>query len=375
LAILTKKIVFEVLEDLEKKNWIVHDKGKSGLFAWRGQLNGPDCELTVWISEPENFGNMLIRHTGSLNHLELIFKGDKNLLEYLSDQPFATEEEAYQALEQPYITPELREGQFETRVIKEGKVPELIEEKNLRGIIHNHSNYSDGRNTLREMAEGCRNMGMEYLGISDHSQTAVYANGLTPERVALQHEEIDRLNKELAPFKIFKGIESDILDDGSLDYEEDVLSSFDFIVASVHAQMTMSEGKATERLINAIKNPFTTMLGHPTGRLILKRDGYPVDHKAVIQACAENAVIIEINANPMRLDLDWRWVLEAQEKGVLISINPDAHAVEQYQLMYYGVGIGRKAGLRKEMTFNSRTVEEVEKYFMERKESKIKVKK
>ena len=344
----------------------MHNKKGSGLYAWRGTLNGPDCPLTIWLCKKEEFGSELIRHTGSGEHLQLIFKEGKTLNEYLAEHSFSSEQEVYETLGQPFITPELREGMFEARILRGGAMPELIRDEHLKGIIHNHSNYSDGRNTLKEMAKGCRELGMEYLGISDHSQTAVYANGLTPERVLEQHKEIDKLNAEMAPFKIFKGIESDILDDGSLDYEDSILEKFDFVVASVHAQMNMNEEKATKRLIKAIENPYTTIMGHLTGRLILKRDGFPVNHKKIIEACAANQVVIEINAHPMRLDLDWRWVYEAQEKGVMISINPDAHAVSQYPLMYYGVGIGRKGGLRKEMTLNSMGVKEIEKYLRER---------
>ncbi|MDX5479816.1 MAG: PHP domain-containing protein, partial [Cyclobacteriaceae bacterium] len=210
-----------------------------------------------------------------------------------------------------------------------------------------------------------------YLGISDHSRTASYAGGLEIEKVQKQHQEIDELNKKLAPFKIFKGIESDILTDGSLDYPDEILASFDFIVSSIHSGLSMDRKKATARLLKAIDNPYTTILGHPTGRLLLRREGYPIDHKVIIDACAKNGVIIEINANPWRLDLDWRWVNYAMEKGVKLSINPDAHEMEGYADMRYGVLVGRKGGLTKEMTFNALSRTEVEAYFQERK-NKIK---
>jgi DNA polymerase (family 10) len=217
------------------------------------------------------------------------------------------------------------------------------------------------------MAEHCKNLGFEYLGISDHSRTAFYAGGLEIEKVLKQHAEIDELNLELAPFRIFKGIESDILPDGKLDYPDETLAKFDFIVSSIHSVLNMDIRKATLRLINAIENPYTTILGHPTGRLLLRRAGYPIDHKAIIDACAANNVVIEINANPWRLDLDWRWVAYAMQQGVKLSINPDAHEMDGYNDMKYGVLVGRKGGLTKEMTVNTLSEKEIAAYFSNRK--------
>ena len=234
--------------------------------------------------------------------------------------------------------------------------------------MHNHSTWSDGVHTLKEMALYCKDvLGLQYLGISDHSKTAVYASGLNIESVLRQQEEIDSLNKELTPFKIFKGIESDILNDGSLDYPEEILKRFDFVVASVHSAMKMDEERATSRLIKAIENPYTTILGHPTGRLLLSRAGYPLDFKRIIDACASNKVAIEINSNPLRLDLDWRWHQYALEKGVLLAINPDAHRTEGFLDMQYGINVARKGGLTKEMCLNSFTLAEIEHYFKNKK--------
>jgi DNA polymerase (family 10) len=269
----------------------------------------------------------------------------------------------------PLIPEELREGLVEFDLVKSGKIEQLVTDKDLKGILHNHSTYSDGKHTLRQMAEHCRDLGYAYLGISDHSRTAFYAGGLEIERVQQQHLEIDLLNQELAPFRIFKGIESDILIDGSLDYPEEVLATFDFVVASIHSSLNMDVKKATQRLLKAIENPYTTILGHPTGRLLLRRGGYPIDHKVIIQACADHGVVIEINANPWRLDLDWRWVQEAMEKGVKLSINPDAHEMEGYADMRYGVIAGRKGGLTKDMTFNAFSLAEMETYLQQRKNS------
>lgn len=304
---------------------------------------------------PENFYRELMVTTGSISHLQhLKLEGTERAL---------SEEEIYKANGFPFIVPELREGLFEYEWIKGNNGDSLIELSDLKGILHNHTTWSDGAHTLREMAEYCRSLGYEYLGICDHSKSAVYANGLSPERVVAQQKEMDILNNELAPFRIFKGIESDILSSGALDYNEDTLKIFDFVVASVHSALKMDEERATKRLITAIENPFTTILGHPTGRLLLSRPGYPVNHRKIIDACAANGVVIELNANPFRLDIDWRWIQYALEKGVKISINPDAHYKEKFADMYFGVCVARKGGLTKEMTFNTFSREKVESCF------------
>jgi DNA polymerase (family 10) len=208
------------------------------------------------------------------------------------------------------------------------------------------------------MAEYSKKLGYDYLGITDHSQAAFYANGLKEDRVTAQFAEIDALNEELAPFKIFKGIESDILNDGSLDYPTDVLRQFDFIIASVHSNLKMDKEKATNRLLKAIENRYTTILGHPTGRLLLSRPGYPIDHKKIIDACATYGVAIELNSNPYRLDIDWTWIPYALEKGVLISINPDAHSTGGIHDIHFGILPARKGRLTKKMCLNAKSVEE-----------------
>jgi len=230
---------------------------------------------------------------------------------------------------------------------------DLITSQDLKGIIHNHSTWSDGINTLEEMAVYVRDKGYEYFVICDHSRSAFYANGLSAERVIAQMTEIDALNKKYAPFRIFKGIESDILNDGSLDYDADILSKFDLIVASVHSNLRMDEAKAMSRLITAIENPYTRILGHATGRLLLARQGYPIDHRKVIDACAANNVVIELNANPLRLDMDYQWMDYCMEKNVLVSINPDAHSRSQVELVKYGVMAARKGGLKKQFCLNA----------------------
>lgn len=345
------------------------DNSKSSPFKWRGKLLDPEVQLLIHFSKPENFIEEKVLRTGNKAHLLYPLEENKTLVEILKkDGPFDSEAELYKHLGMPFIPEELREGFIEFDLAKENKVQHLLKEEDLKGILHNHSTYSDGKHSLRQMAEACRDLGYEYLGISDHSRTASYAGGLEIEKVQKQWEEIDALNEDLAPFKIFKGIESDILTDGNLDYPDDILAGFDFVVSSVHSSLGMERKRATARLLKAIENPYTTILGHPTGRLLLRREGYPLDHKAIIDACAAYDVIIEINTNPWRLDLDWRWVNYAMEKGVMLSINPDAHEVGGYGDMRYGVIVGRKGGLSKAMTFNAKPLEEVEKYFRDRKQ-------
>lgn len=352
---------------LSEIDLVEHLPKESGPKNWRGRLKSNGCKVHFVLTTEDYFYNQLMRYSGSELHLANSINNNVNLFSIILDRKLKSEEEAYELLEMQYVEPELREGGFEIELAKTKELPRLLEYGDFKGSLHNHSTYSDGENTLREMAEECITLGYEYLGISDHSKSAFYANGLQEYDVQKQHEEIDKLNEELAPFKIFKGIESDILNDGALDYEDEVLGSFDFIVASIHSGLSMDVKKATQRLITAIENPYTTILGHATGRLLLKREGYPIDHQAVIDACADHQVIIEINANPWRLDLDWRWVHYALEKGVMLSVNPDAHETAGFRDMYYGTLIGRKGGLTKEKTFNCLGVKEVEKYFAERK--------
>jgi len=246
-------------------------------------------------------------------------------------------------------------------------LPQLIQPGDIKGIIHSHSNWSDGNNTLEEMAEAARAQGFEYLVISDHSKSAFYAQGLPEEKIRAQHELIDALNKQMTGFKIFKSIESDILYDGSLDYSNNILSTFDLVIASVHSILKMTEEKAMQRLMTAIENPYTTILGHMTGRLLLSRKGYPVDHKKIIDACAANRVVIELNANPNRLDIDWRFINYALEKNVLLSINPDAHSIEGFKDTRYGVLSAQKAMVTKEQNLSSKNLPEFESFIQSRK--------
>lgn len=261
-----------------------------------------------------------------------------------------------------FIPAPLREKANVLQKAKDNSIPKLIEVSDIKGIIHSHSKWSDGQESIETMVQHAISKGLAYLVLSDHSQAAFYASGLTPDRVAAQHIEIEALNEKYKPFKIFKSIESDILNDGSLDYDNSVLATFDLVIASVHSNLKMSQDKAMQRLLTAIQNPFTTILGHPTGRLLLSREGYPLDHKMIIDACADYEVAIEINAHPRRLDLDWRWVEYALEKRVLLSINPDAHSLVGFDDIYYGCTIAQKAGLTPDKNLSSFSLAEMEQF-------------
>ena len=264
-----------------------------------------------------------------------------------------TEEDIFIQTGLQFIPAFLRENPGILRRAQRQNLPEVIQVADIKSIIHSHSDWSDGNDTIEMMAKAAMEKGFEYLVISDHSKTAFYANGLYEERVREQHHYIDALNSQLAPFKIFKSIESDILNDGSLDYSNEVLATFDLVIASVHSNLKMTEDKAMMRLIKAIENPYTRILGHMTGRLLLSRKGYPVDHKKIIDACAANNVVIELNAHPNRLDIDWRYIDYALEKNVLVSIDPDAHSIEGFNHVRYGVLVAQKALVTKEQNLSS----------------------
>lgn len=311
--------------------------------------------LHVRIVPAERFGTAQWLLTGSAEHCAAFEEA------YGAPAAFAEEADLYASAGVQAIPPELREGHGELEAAADDALPTLITFGDLRGTLHNHSTYSDGTHALRAMAEAAQDMGLEYFGVCDHSQSLSIANGMPPKRVREQQEEIVQLNKTFAeddrPFRIFSGIESDVLKDGSLDYEDDVLASFDFVVASVHTGFNMTETEATERVIRAVSNPYTTILGHATGRLLLVREGYPLNHSRVIEACAEHNVAIELNANPYRLDMDWRWIREATERGVLISINPDAHATDELANMRWGTEVARKGWLTPDKCLNAKSLD------------------
>lgn len=284
---------------------------------------------------------------------------DRHVIRSRTVFPCADEAAVYELLGLQYIPPELREGADEVDLASKKALPELVKRDHLLGIIHVHSTYSDGAHTIKEMADAARLLGYQYIAICDHSRSAVYAHGLSIERVLQQHEEIDALNAQYAGFRILKGIESDILPDGRLDYPDEILASFDLIVASVHSSFNLPEPEMTERLVRAISNPYTTIIGHPTGRLLLARDGYRVHVERLIDEAAVRRVAIEVNANPHRLDLDWRHLAQACQKGVQISIGPDAHQIAELDYVKFGLSMARKGGLEAASVFNALSADEI----------------
>jgi DNA polymerase (family X) len=285
--------------------------------------------------------------------------------------PCKDEADIYAALGMAYIVPELREDMGEIEAAVQHTLPVLVQESDLRGVLHAHSTWSDGQNTLREMAEACIARGFAYLGITDHSKAAAYAGGLTEERLRQQAEEIDRLNEEFAGrLYILKGIECDILRDGTLDFADEVLAHLDFVVASIHSNFNLPAEEQTQRMLRAISDPYVDIIGHPTGRILLGRAGYTLDMEAVIDAAAAHNVCIEVNANPARLDLDWRLLHKARDKGIKIPLNPDAHTLAGLDDMRYGIGVARKGWLRATDVLNTMETETLRAFFQARRNIK-----
>jgi DNA polymerase (family X) len=325
-----------------------------------------DAAADLHGSAPDRFGHRLAWATGSLAHLELLQRhaaarglglDAAGLWRDGAPVPCPDEAAFYRALGLAWVPPELREGGDEVTRAAAGPLPRLVERADLRGLLHCHTTYSDGTNSVAELAEACCALGYAWLGITDHSQAAAYAGGLDPERVARQHAEIDAWNRTSADLRILKGIEADILGDGRLDYSPDVLDRFDFVIGSVHSRFDMDGHAMTERVLRALDDPHLTILGHPTGRLLLSRDPYAIDMHQVIAAAAQRGVAIEINADPQRLDLDWRLCREARDAGVAISIGPDAHALSGLRNVDFGVGIARKGWLEPQDILNTRDAE------------------
>lgn len=330
---------------------------------------GFQCDLRV--VRPEEFPFALIYFTGNKEHnirlRNRALEQGWSLNEYrytvqqgaAAPPPIHDEAEFYASLGLSYIPPELREDRGEIVAAEAGTLPKLLEWTELRGTFHCHTTASDGKSTLREMALAAQELGLDYLGIADHSKSSYQANGLTEERLLQQQQEIKKLNKELFPFHLFSGTECDILKDGSLDFSDEVLASLDYVVASVHSSFGLSETAMTDRIIRAIQNPYVTMLGHLTGRRFFSRDPYPVNIPAIIEAAAATGTMIELNASPYRLDMDWRWWSLAKEKGVKCVINPDAHSTQGLQNIKYGCLIARKGWLTKEDVVNTRSLEKI----------------
>ncbi|HHW12493.1 MAG TPA: DNA polymerase/3'-5' exonuclease PolX [Firmicutes bacterium] len=335
-----------------------------------------DYKVHLIVVPPEEFPFALWFHTGNEGHKQALIQRAAELGYQLRPDGLKkettrvvcqNEAELYQYLGLAYIPAELRENCGELEAAAANRLPALVEPEDIQGLFHVHTKNSDGLSTLRELVEGAINRGYHYLGIADHSQSAYYAHGLTKEALRRQWEEIDQLNREYPHFRIFKGIESDILPSGELDYDPETLAQFDFVIGSIHSHFQMGEAEMTERILKAMDNPYLTMLGHPSGRILLSRPAYQVNLEPIIEKAAEKGLIIEFNANPFRMDLDWRWCLRAKQLGVPIAINPDAHTVGELDLARLSIPVARKGWLEKSDVFNTKTTAEIAAYFSKKR--------
>lgn len=352
-----------------------HGPTKSSIvaeMAWGREKVVLNADLRVVTDE--QFPVTTLHFTGSKEHnirlrQRAIERGwslnDYALTGYKKKLP--DEAAVYKALGLEWVPPEMREDTGEVEASEKGALPELIQVKDIRGVFHNHTTASDGTATLEEMALATKALGLEYFGVGDHSQSLTIANGLTPTRVKKQWAEIDALNKKLKGVTILKGSEVDILEDGSLDFDDELLAGFDYVVVSVHSLFGLSEEVQTARVCKALSHPAVTMLGHATGRLLLRRDGYKIDLDKVLEAAARHGKMIEINAQPDRLDLDWKYVKRAKELGIPLVINPDGHSPDDLGLYVWGVDVARRGWLTKADVFNTRGVDEVMTELMRRK--------
>ena len=346
------KAVMDALQSVLDVTQIEDQAGARTITARSAQ----SLPVTVALVDAANYGWGLLKATGNAEHVEAL---TRRLQARGAPVGGETEEAIYAAAGLPFIPPELREGHGEIELAESGRLPVLLEPGQIQGVFHTHTIYSDGSATLEQMVEATRSLGYRYIGISDHSQSAFYANGLKEDRIRAQHAEIAAVQKKIPDVRIFKGIEADILADGAMDYPDEVLATFDFVIASVHSRFNLSEEEQTRRICRALANPYVTMLGHSTGRLLLSRDAYRVDMKQVLDAAAAHGKIVEINANPHRLDLDWRLCGYAKEKGVKFSINPDAHSTEGLADVPFGVNVARKGGVTAQDVVNTQPVEAI----------------
>lgn len=337
----------ELVADLEE----VDEKTYKGVT--RGEM-----AVTFHLTPPAEFGSMLLRTTGSTEFVEA-FEAKAG-----SIAKAKTEADAFKAAGIPFVEPERRETPDDLKVKRR---PKLVEVSHLRGTFHVHTTFSDGRNTVAQMLTAAHERGWDYVGISDHSPTAYYAGGLSEEKLKQQHAEIARQEKTVAPMRVFRGTEADILQNGTMDYGDKILSTLDFVVASVHSGFTMQKDEMTERILHAMDDPNVTFLGHLTGRRLLSREGYSVDYDRIFEKAGQRGVMIEINGNPQRLDLDWRYIQRALDRGVVFSINPDAHSISEYNAVITGTWVARKGGLGPAQIFNTKGVEEVEEWFAQKR--------
>ncbi len=355
------------------------DTGIIGAGETKVSIRVSGMQVDFRIVEEFSYPSALQHFTGSKEHNALLRSRAKKLGFKMNEYgifrsgameekiPVTSETEVYKALGLSWIPPEVREGFEEVERAENNSIPKLVEDRDIRGVVHIHSTYSDGANSIEELVGYCMDNGYEYLCISDHSKAAFYANGLKEEDLIAQKEEIDSLNERFSPFRIFWGIEADILPDGNLDYDDNILKGFDFVIASIHSKLEMDFDEATERLLKAVSNPYTTILGHPSGRLLLSREGYSFDWDTILTAMGENGVVLELNSNPHRLDPDWPILKRAADMGILISINPDAHSIEGINDMHYGVLMARKAWLTKDMILNCKSRGEIDEFFRKKR--------
>jgi DNA polymerase (family 10) len=365
----------EIAGDFRRGCELISDLALVAQAKEAAEIESTSLKLTV--SDKKHFGASLLTATGSQEHLE-------QLKAYAAEKGFdlkpdglyrgrklvasVTEEAIYEALGLQFIAPELREGLGEIGRAAKKQLPTLVRDEDLHGILHSHTTSSDGTETLEVMAEATRKRGFEYYGVADHSQSAHYAGGLSLEEIAAQHREADRLNKRYGgKFRILKGIEADILADGSLDYPDHILEDFDFVVASVHSRFKLPKKEQTERILRAIKNPHTTIIGHMTGRQLQRRPGYEIEIDKILKACAKYGVAVEINAHPWRLDLDWRWHQKALDYGCIFSINPDAHSIRELDHMHWGVEMARKGGVPPDRVLNAMPLVKIVAHLAKRK--------
>ena len=369
-------VAVEDREQFTREVQTILDEGSTLVLADPLEIQPADGPVVlIHVSDNAQFGWDWLRTTGSNEHLTALQKRAETKCPDLP--PFSTrtdtaavagktETDLYAALELPAVPPEMREGSELPEIL-----PDLVTHTDIKGFFHAHSTWSDGTTSLEELVQTARGLGYRYLGISEHSPAAFYAGGLSVEQVREQWAEIDELNAKYPDFHIFRGIESDILADGALDYEDEILAQFDFVIASIHNQFNLDIVKQTDRIIRALQSPFTTMLGHPTGRLLLSRDGYRIDMPAIIEAAGENNKLIEINSTIQRFDLDWRWLSLARSHGVRVSINPDAHSTAMIHSIPLGVRIARKGGLTPDEVLNTRDTREVAAFLRQHREEAL----
>ncbi len=353
------------LEAAEVSSQFNLDFQNSGPFRLEGIWNDTQTRIKVYLTQEDRLGSEQVLRTGPSSFLKMTGTDGVMLDKLARIHPFTDEKAFLEKHLGYYILPLQRDNPT-------GLVPhdQIVTVRDVKGLIHCHSTYSDGAATLETMARACMELGYEYMAITDHSKTAQYAGGLDEDRLHQQWREIEELNKQLAPFKIFRGIESDILPDGSLDYAPEVLNEFDWIVASVHSNLTMTEEAAMARVMRAIENPYTSMLGHPTGRLLLQRPGFPLGWDTILEACAELNVVVEINADPHRLDLDWRHVPSALGHGCMLAANPDAHSTRGIQNVRFGLLMANKGGATRQQMLNCLSLAEFEAFIQNQKKKR-----